>query len=91
MYQELEDLVNSRGAILIYLPPYSPQLNPIETGFGLLKRYIQKHGNLAFASQPEYCLDIAFRECTKGANDTPLHQYYHAGYKYYRLDFNQRV
>jgi hypothetical protein len=91
MYKELEELINSKGAILLYLPPYSPQLNPIETGFGLLKRYIQKHCNLAFSTQPEYCLAIAFRECTRGTDDTPLKQYYHAGYKYYRLDYNTRV
>jgi transposase len=48
MYPELEEMVNKKGAILIYLPPYSPQLNPIENAFALLKAWIQKHANLTF-------------------------------------------
>jgi hypothetical protein len=28
--------------VLLYLPPYSPDLNPIEEFFGELKRYIQE-------------------------------------------------
>ena len=35
MYAEFEAMVHSVGAILIFLPPYSPQLNPIETAFSL--------------------------------------------------------
>lgn len=62
MYSELEKMVNEKGAILIYLPPYCPQLNPIETGFSLLKRWIQKNANLTFGLQPDYILSIAMRE-----------------------------
>ena len=42
MFQELENAVHQCGARLIYLPPYSPELNPIEVCFGKLKRWIQK-------------------------------------------------
>jgi hypothetical protein len=28
---------------LHYLPPYSPDYNPIEEGFGTMKKWIQKH------------------------------------------------
>ena len=42
MYQGIAELIHSRGAILFYLPPYSPLINPIELGFGLLKKWIQK-------------------------------------------------
>jgi hypothetical protein len=38
MYEELQDLVHAAGALLFFLPPYSPDLNPIEVGFSLLKR-----------------------------------------------------
>ena len=48
MYPELADLIHSAGALLFYLPPYCPHLNPIEIGFGQLKKWIQKHANLAF-------------------------------------------
>ena len=34
MYRELEAAVHQCGARLIFLPPYSPQLNPIEVCFG---------------------------------------------------------
>ncbi|KAF0703187.1 hypothetical protein AaE_015503 [Aphanomyces astaci] len=30
MYNELQEAVHSKGALLFFLPPYSPQLNPIE-------------------------------------------------------------
>lgn len=28
----------------MYLPPYSPDLNPIEESFSFVKAYIQRHG-----------------------------------------------
>jgi transposase len=31
------------GVILLYLPPYSPDLNPIEEFFAELKAFIKKH------------------------------------------------
>jgi len=36
-------LITSRGAIIIYLTPCSPEFNPIELGFGWLKFYIRRH------------------------------------------------
>lgn len=35
-------LMEARGAILIYLPPYSPDLNPIEMAFAKLKTLLRK-------------------------------------------------
>ena len=35
----------SRGVRLIYLPPYSPDLNPIEECFSFFKHYIRRHGH----------------------------------------------
>ena len=32
------------GIRLYYLPPYSPDLNPIEESFAYLKAYLQHHG-----------------------------------------------
>jgi hypothetical protein len=28
----------------VYLPPYSPDLNPIEESFSFIKHYIRRHG-----------------------------------------------
>ena len=36
-------LIEARGATLRYLPPYSPDFNPIEPAWGLVKRHIRKH------------------------------------------------
>jgi transposase len=35
----------SSGVKLYYLPPYSPDLNPIEEAFSYIKSYIQRHGD----------------------------------------------
>ena len=35
-------LIEARGAILLYLPPYSPDLNPIEMAFAKLKALLRK-------------------------------------------------
>jgi len=32
------ELIEQKGAILLYLPPYSPDLNPIEHDFGAIKK-----------------------------------------------------
>jgi transposase len=34
-----------RGIKLIYLPPYSPNYNPIEECFSFVKAYIRRHGH----------------------------------------------
>ncbi|MFP4098940.1 MAG: transposase [Alphaproteobacteria bacterium] len=31
-------LIEEKGAVLLFLPPYSPELNPIENDFGALKK-----------------------------------------------------
>src|SRR5208337_3076982 len=38
----VERLIKSAGAELRYLPPYSPDINPIEKAFSKLKAYLRK-------------------------------------------------
>jgi transposase len=38
------ELIEERGCELIYLPPYSPDLNPIEEAFAKLKALLQRAG-----------------------------------------------
>lgn len=38
----VEGLIKAEGALLLYLPRYSPELNPIELGFGWLKKYLKR-------------------------------------------------
>jgi len=37
-------LIEDKGAILLFLPPYAPELNPIENDFGALKK-IREYNN----------------------------------------------
>jgi transposase len=39
---EVRELIESAGCALIYLPPYSPDLNPIEQAFSKLKALLRK-------------------------------------------------
>lgn len=38
----VEQAITARGAQLLYLPPYSPDLNPIEAAFAKLKALLRK-------------------------------------------------
>ena len=38
----IREAIEARGAILVYLPPYSPDLNPIEQAFAKLKALLRK-------------------------------------------------
>ncbi len=38
----VEQAIAARGATLLYLPPYSPDLNPIELAFAKLKALLRK-------------------------------------------------
>jgi transposase len=38
----VEQAITARGAQLLYLPPYSPDLNPIEPAFAKLKAHLRK-------------------------------------------------
>lgn len=54
---ELRDLIESAGCRLIYLPVYSPDLNPIEQWWSALKariRRLRKWANLTIVEALEY-------------------------------------
>jgi transposase len=42
--QKVRELVEERGCQLLYLPPYSPDLNPIEQAFSKMKALMRKSG-----------------------------------------------
>ena len=84
LFRELEQTIHQTGARLIFLPPYSPELNPIEVLFGQLKRWIQKHANLVFPLYPERVLEVAMPKCTEPSSSaTGL--YSHCGYDEHEL------
>jgi hypothetical protein len=44
--QRLQELCDDAGVILDFLPPYSPDFNPIEEAFGELKAWMRKNNQL---------------------------------------------
>lgn len=43
--QYVADLCESKGIELVFLPPYSPDFNPIELAFSSIKAWIRKNGD----------------------------------------------
>ena len=41
----VRELIEQRGAMLLFLPPYSPDLNPIELAFAKLKQLMRSAGH----------------------------------------------
>lgn len=50
--------IEAAGAELRYLPPYSPDLNPIEKAFSKLKALARKEGNRTIAALEEFLGDV---------------------------------
>lgn len=44
--QDVSDLFTDAGILQIFLPPYSPDMNPIEMAFGYVKGYLKKHEDI---------------------------------------------
>jgi transposase len=40
------EILESQGCLLLYLPPYSPDLNPIEKGFSIYKSAVKQFEQL---------------------------------------------
>lgn len=63
--ERVKQLCSDAGVKLVYLPPYSPDLNPIEEFFSVLKKYIQKqwheyeaNPNQDFGHFLEWCINV---------------------------------
>lgn len=46
--EKAERLVKSKGAWMLFLPPYSPDLNPIEMAYSKLKALLRKRAARSF-------------------------------------------
>lgn len=44
--QHIKDFLNNMGILVLFLPPYSPDFNPIEELFSYLKYYLKEHDQL---------------------------------------------
>ena len=56
---EVESLISKVGALVHYLPQYSPDLNPIEECFSKVKTCL-KSGNTIYSDDPESAILAAF-------------------------------
>ena len=59
--QAIEDLIAKFGCELLYLPPYSPDFNPIENWWFVLKNWMRQRWD-EFDNFRD-CVDAAFTAC----------------------------
>ncbi len=68
--------IEACGATLLYLPPYSPDLNPIENAFAKLKAHVRK-----LAARTIEALDHAAAEAIRTVGSSDCANFFaHAGY-----------
>ena len=75
--QEVIDLFIDAGILLLYLPPYSPDLNPIELTFSFIKHYLKQHECIAHIVSTTHLLQAAFDAVTSDLCNTWIE---HCGY-----------
>jgi len=46
------DLLHNAGILVLFLPPYSPVLNPAEEAFSYIKSYLKKHDEMLQSDAP---------------------------------------
>jgi len=71
--ERVEQLIKAAGAELRYLPPYSPDMNPIEKAFSKLKAFLRKIAERTVAGLMqalEACADI-FKPADASTTSTP--------------------
>ena len=73
---EMAELISKTGASSVYLPPYSPELNPIENAWSKLKQYLRK----AKARTKEALYDAITRGLELITNSDAEGWFRHAGY-----------
>jgi transposase len=77
-YPEFYIAVRSQGACVINLPTYSPDYNPIEIAFNLIKSYITSH-NVEYLRDPLTVLNDAFTNYSQYSAAAGLFK--HCGYE----------
>ena len=59
------DLVEGLGTRIEFIPPYSPDFNPIELAFGTIKAWLQKHNYFVEAlDDSKYAIMMACAQIT---------------------------
>lgn len=64
--REVHEILNAAGILCIFLPPYSPDLNPLEELFSYVKYYFKCHEDILQAvTDPKPIIKAAFQSVTK--------------------------
>ena len=62
---EVKALFSEAGVLLLFLPPYSPDLTPIELLFSKIKYYLKQHNDIINAiPDPGPVITAAFNDIT---------------------------
>lgn len=73
----VKEAIEATGAKLIYLPPYSPDLNPIEQMWGKLKSFLRKESARTLAA---FAVSVKKAFVTITSTDL-INWYHHCGYR----------
>ena len=74
--QRVTELIEARGADLVFLPSYSPDLNPIEEAFSKIKQLVRKLG----ARVREALVEAIGRALAEVTIEDTASWFAHAGY-----------
>ena len=74
--QRIRELIEARGAELLFLPSYSPDLNPIEEAFSKIKALVRKAG----ARLREALLEAIAQALAAVTTEDAAGWFAHAGY-----------
>ncbi len=62
---EMVNVIERSGCRVLYLPPYSPDYNPIETAFSTIKIWIRKNRDfMESCTNPEFAIMAACSQIT---------------------------
>jgi transposase len=75
--QRVTQLIEARGAYLVFLPSYSPDLNPIEEAFSKIKHLVRKEG----ARVREALVEATGRALAFVTPEDAAGRFTHAGYR----------
>ncbi|RXW14516.1 hypothetical protein EST38_g11337 [Candolleomyces aberdarensis] len=76
--EEIRELVHSFGCRIEYLPPYSPDYQPIEQAFSSIKSYLRRIG-LGFYTRETHYYEL-YEACTRITPEMTWGFFRHAGY-----------
>ena len=62
---EVREVLQKASILTLFLPPYSPDLNPLEELFSYVKQYLKRHDDLLYSiPNPQNVIKAAFNSIT---------------------------